>query len=159
MRTELNNGARTPKGERAQLVLDSAAWCYFGAALVVVLNLMAHRGLTLLNAGVSLAVPSAGILLFVLSCVLVPSLVAPRRMEFPLPLTLPAVYCALTIMAFILSTRIGSALVALPQPMQVVTGLARWEVLMEIYFAGLALLSYATWKERRREGSATVDSA
>jgi hypothetical protein len=151
--------ARAPKGERARLILDTAGWCYVSACVVVAANLWAAGQVSLLHLGVGLSVPSVSVLLYGMVSLFVPSLYAPGRLVFPLPYTLPMVYVAMMVLAVSLSSRIGSALVALPEPMEAMVYVARWPVFVESYVAGAILLLFVSRTERRRsrQGS-TVDS-
>jgi hypothetical protein len=154
-----SDGARTPGGARARLVLDSASWCYLAAGLVVCWNIWRIGATSILDWGVSLSIPSAAILLYWLVSLLVPSLYAPRRLVFPLNLTLPAVYVSLMVLCVALGTRVGSALVALPEPMQLMARLANGTVLLESYFVAVALLTLAGRKPRDSDDAGpTVDS-
>ncbi|MGV3614642.1 MAG: hypothetical protein ACO1SV_04820 [Fimbriimonas sp.] len=68
---------------------------------------------------VVLALPISATLLYVLMTFLVPSLLAPGRIAFPLNLTLPVVYAALTVASVVLWTTTGSAVFQVPDVLQV----------------------------------------
>lgn len=61
---------------------------------------------------VVVGLPVSAASLFAFSCFLVPDLVAPRRVVFPLPVTLPLVYSLLIIVSVVLWTTNGSSIVA-----------------------------------------------
>ena len=55
--------ARPPRGERARLIIDVATWCYLGASLAVAFNVWRLGQAPLGAWAVSLAVPSAAVIL------------------------------------------------------------------------------------------------
>jgi len=61
--------------------------------------------------GVILGLPAVATVLFLLTSFAVPSLLAPRRMAFPLNLTLPFVYAAFVVLTVMLLTSTGSSLI------------------------------------------------
>ena len=77
---------------------------------VLLALLFANRGLTLVNVAIGCAIILIGNLLFVGSGIVVPSLVAPGRIVFPVNLTLPVVFCAWMAVVAYLSWRIGNPL-------------------------------------------------
>ena len=61
--------------------------------------------------GVILGLPALAAILFIFTAVLVPNLLAPRRLVFPLNLTLPPVYAAYVVLSVMLLTSTGSSLI------------------------------------------------
>jgi hypothetical protein len=68
---------------------------------------------------VVLALPISATLLYVLIAFMVPSLLAPGRLRFPLNLTLPVVFVAMTLVSVVLWTTTGSAAFQVPEALQV----------------------------------------
>lgn len=68
---------------------------------------------------VILALPISATLLYVLAAFSIPSLLASRSLRFPLNLTLPVVFGALTLASVVLWTTTGSAAFQVPEALQV----------------------------------------
>lgn len=68
---------------------------------------------------VVLALPISATLLYVLVAFMMPSLLAPGRLRFPLNLTLPTVFVAMTLVSVVLWTTTGSAAFQVPEALQV----------------------------------------
>lgn len=68
---------------------------------------------------VVLALPVSATLLYVLAAFSIPSLLASRSLRFPLNLTLPLVFVALTMASVVLWTTTGSAAFQIPEALQV----------------------------------------
>ena len=61
--------------------------------------------------GVILGLPAVAMALFLATSLLVPSLLAPQRMVFPLNFTLPPVFAAFTVLSVMLLTSTGNSLI------------------------------------------------
>jgi hypothetical protein len=68
---------------------------------------------------VVLALPISATLLYVLAAFTLPGLLATGRVRFPLNLTLPVVFIALTLVSVVLWTTTGSAAFQIPEALQV----------------------------------------
>lgn len=68
---------------------------------------------------VVLALPVSATLLYVLAAFIMPSLLAPGRLRYPLNLTLPVVFVAMTLVSVVLWTTTGSAAFQVPEALQV----------------------------------------
>lgn len=77
---------------------------------VLIILLAVNQGLNLVNIAIGSAIILIANMMFVGSGILVPSLVAPGRLVFPLNLTLPIVFSAWAIVVANLSWRMGSPL-------------------------------------------------
>ena len=61
--------------------------------------------------GVILGLPAVAMAFFLVASLLIPSLLAPRRMAFPLNFTLPPVFAAFTVLSVMLLTSTGNSLI------------------------------------------------
>ena len=95
---------------------------------------------------VVLALPISATLLYVLVAFIMPSLLAPGRLRFPLNLTLPMVFVAMTLVSVVLWTTTGSAAFQVPEALQVariwmqMPTLATVAVVQALALTGLVLL-------------------
>ena len=75
---------------------------------VLLVLLAVNQGLSLVNVAIGSAIILIANMMFVASGILIPALVAPGRLVFPLNLTLPLVFSAWAIVVANLSWRLGS---------------------------------------------------
>ena len=61
--------------------------------------------------GIILGIPAVAMAFFMVTTLIVPNLLAPRRVTFPLNLTLPPVFAAFTVLSVMLLTSTGNSLI------------------------------------------------
>lgn len=94
---------------------------------VLVVVLATHQGLSLVNVAIGSAIILIANIVFICSGVLVPSLVAPGRITFPLNLTLPLVYSAWGMVIAYLSWRLGNPLEPTLEAFRRFAGIFQWQ--------------------------------
>lgn len=96
--------------ERYRPIALASNMLVISSFFVLVVLLATSRGLSLVNVAIGSAILLIANMLFVGSGVLVPSLVAPGKIAFPLNITLPLVYSAWGVVIAYLSWRLGNPL-------------------------------------------------
>jgi hypothetical protein len=103
---------KVPLSTRLTLGLELSFTLFLCSAAIALLHTWKTGTSNLLSYSVVLSVPAfAWVGLVVLGCV-VPQLLSPGRLVFPLNLTLPAVYTALLLMIHALVMRTGNSIIA-----------------------------------------------
>lgn len=108
------NVEKIPISIRLSLSLELAFVMFLCSAAVGGARTLRLPGSDTLSYAVALGVPAVAWLLLVLLACILPSLVAPGRLAFPLNFTLPIVFTALTFLVHGLVMRSGSTLTAPP---------------------------------------------
>ncbi len=96
--------------ERYRPIAVASNLLVISSFFVLVVLLGFNQGLSLVNVAIGSAIILIANMVFVCSGILVPSLVAPGQLVFPLNITLPIVYSAWTVVVAYLSWRMGSPL-------------------------------------------------
>lgn len=100
---------------------------------------------------VVLALPISATLLYVLAAFTIPSLLATGRVRFPLNLTLPVVFIALTLVSVVLWTTTGSAAFQIPEALQVARLWTQPAILATVALAQALALTGLGFLQKSRE--------
>ncbi len=96
--------------ERYRAVALASNLLVISSFFVLLVLLATNQGLSLVNVAIGSAIILIANVLFVSSGILVPGLITPGQITFPLNITLPLVYSAWGMVAAYLSWRIGNPL-------------------------------------------------
>lgn len=144
---------------RLTFAVEVSVLLYIAAAIVgLILLYRSHAleahgpALNMLSVIGVIAMPAVAALFFIASCVVLPGLVAPMKLQLPLNLTLPAVFCAFQYMVVNLFVLSDSQVVVLPPPIR---SSAAWKdpsAMAMALLLQIAAMSLAVWIARRKDG-------
>lgn len=129
--------------ERYRPIALASNMLVIGSFFVLVVLLATNQGLSLVNVAIGSAIILISNMLFVCSGILVPSLVAPGRITFPLNLTLPIVYSAWGVVITYLSWRLGNPLEPTLEVFRRFASMFEWKELIWFPVVQFAVMSVA----------------
>jgi len=144
--------------ERYRPIALASNMLVISSFLVLVTFLATNQRLSLVNVAIGCAIILIANLLFVVSGILTPALVAPGRIVFPLNFTLPLVYSAWGGVVTYLSWRIGSPLEPTLEVFRNFADLFKPSDLIWFPVVQCAVMTFAAAVNSRNQPAESVDS-